>query len=108
MLESLFNKVSVVQIYEKETPTQVFYREYCEIFKSSFFYRAPPVSGFEPSNMGFRNLLLIWNMVTTHAPLCRSSIVPISNFQLHHLVPITRLQVKLKSLFKLKMLQKYF
>ena len=28
----------------KETQTQVFSCEYCEIFKNSFFYRAPPVT----------------------------------------------------------------
>ena len=36
MLASLFLK--------KETPTQVFFCEYCEIFKMTFFYSTPPVS----------------------------------------------------------------
>ena len=31
---------------EKETPTQVFSCEYCEIFKNTFFYRTPPVAAF--------------------------------------------------------------
>ena len=39
MLESLFNKA------DKETPTQVFSCEYCEIFINSFLYRTPPVAG---------------------------------------------------------------
>ena len=26
-----------LQLYLKKTPTQVFYREYCEIFKNTFF-----------------------------------------------------------------------
>ena len=34
MLESLFVKV---KLYEKETPTEVFSREYFEIFKYTFF-----------------------------------------------------------------------
>ena len=39
-LESLFNKVADL----KETPTQVFSSEMCEIFKDTFFYRTPPVA----------------------------------------------------------------
>ena len=38
-------------------------------------------------------------MVTTHAPLCQSSLALVSNTQLYNLVPFSRLQVKLKSLF---------
>ena len=33
-----------MQLYLKETPTQVFSCEYREIFKSSFFYRTTPVA----------------------------------------------------------------
>ena len=32
------------QIYLKTTPTQVFSTEVCEIFKSTFFYKTPPVA----------------------------------------------------------------
>ena len=32
------------QLYKKETPTQVFFFEYCKIFKKSFFHRASPVA----------------------------------------------------------------
>ena len=42
MLESLFNKVAGLKsciFIKKETPTQLFSCEYCEIFKNSFFYR---------------------------------------------------------------------
>ena len=49
MLESLFDKVADgPQLYQKETPTQMFSCEYCDIFKSSFFYRTPlmAASGF--------------------------------------------------------------
>ena len=35
MLESLLNKVKGLQ--NKETPTQVFSCEYCEIFKNTYF-----------------------------------------------------------------------
>ena len=34
-----FIKLQALQLYQKETPTQVFFCEYCEIFKNSFFYR---------------------------------------------------------------------
>ena len=44
MLESLFNKVEGLQLYEKQTSTQVFSCEHCEILKSSFFYRTTPVA----------------------------------------------------------------
>ena len=40
MLESLFNKVSgllSLQLYQKETPTQVFFCEIYEIFKNIYF-----------------------------------------------------------------------
>ena len=32
-------RASVLQLYWKETPTQVFSCEHCEIFKNSYFYR---------------------------------------------------------------------
>ena len=37
VLESLFNKVAGLQACNKETPTQVFSCEYCEIFKNTYF-----------------------------------------------------------------------
>ena len=39
MLEFLFNKVAGLQgcKFIKKTPTQVFSREYCEIFKNTYF-----------------------------------------------------------------------
>ena len=37
MLESLFNKVACLQRYFKETSTQVFFCEICEIFKNTYF-----------------------------------------------------------------------
>ena len=42
MLESLFNKV-----YQKETETQKFSSEYCEIFKNSSFYCGTLVASSE-------------------------------------------------------------
>ena len=39
-LKPLFNKVSGLKacfLFKKETPTQVFFWEYCEIFKNAFF-----------------------------------------------------------------------
>ena len=33
-----------LQLYLKETPTQVFFCEYCEIFKNSYFHRTPRVA----------------------------------------------------------------
>ena len=52
MLESLLNKVAGLQacnFTKKETPTQVFFCEYCEVFKNThseeqFFYRALPLA----------------------------------------------------------------
>ena len=32
------------QLYQKQTPTQVFFSEICEIFKNTFFNRTPPVA----------------------------------------------------------------
>ena len=40
VLESLFNKAAGL----KETPTQVFSCEICEIFKNTFFYGTTPVA----------------------------------------------------------------
>ena len=42
MLKSLFNKVDSKDT--KEAPTQVFYFEYCEIFKNTIFYGRPSVA----------------------------------------------------------------
>ena len=39
MLESLFNKVTGVQLF----------CEYCEIFKNSFFHKKPPAAASEKS-----------------------------------------------------------
>ena len=47
MLQSLFNKVAGIaglQLYHKETPTQVLSCESCEILKNSFFKRTPPLA----------------------------------------------------------------
>ena len=47
VLESLFNKVAgrkACNFIKKETPTQAFSVEYCQIFKKSYFYRAPLVA----------------------------------------------------------------
>ena len=53
-LECLFNKVSGLKPHEKETPTQVFFCEFCQIFNNNYFeehlrtaasiYRTPPVA----------------------------------------------------------------
>ena len=36
-----------LQLYEKETPTQVFSCKICEIFMNTFFYRISPVAASE-------------------------------------------------------------
>ena len=43
---SFFNKVagSAWNFIKKEAPAQVFSFEFCEIFKSTFFHRRPPVT----------------------------------------------------------------
>ena len=46
-MEFLFNKVAALKVrnfVKKETPTQLVSCEYCEIFKSTFFYRTPLVA----------------------------------------------------------------
>ena len=50
VLESLFNKVGGLQLYEKETPTQVFSWEYCKIFKNISFNRIPLVGDSDSYN----------------------------------------------------------
>ena len=50
MLESLFNKVSgllSLQLYQKETPTQVFFCEIYEIFKNIYFEEQLLMTAFE-------------------------------------------------------------
>ena len=43
-----FSKVAWgLQFYWKETTIQVFFSELCEIFKSTLFYRTPPVAASE-------------------------------------------------------------
>ena len=39
--------LSATIFLKKETPTYVFSCEFCEIFKSTFFYRTPPVDASE-------------------------------------------------------------
>ena len=47
VLESYFNNVAGLQLYQKETSSQVFSGgEYCQVFKNSF-YRTPLVAAFE-------------------------------------------------------------
>ena len=60
VLESLFNKVADLQLYQKHTPTQVFSCEYREIFQNNFFYRTPPVATF-----GYSNQWKIFREITT-------------------------------------------
>ena len=43
VFDSFFNNVPGLQLYQHETPTQVFCCEYCKIFKNNFFYRTPLV-----------------------------------------------------------------
>ena len=36
-----------LQLYLKQTPTQVFSYDICELFKNTFFYRTSPVAASE-------------------------------------------------------------
>ena len=47
------NNPEDLQLYCRETPMQVFSFEYCEIFKSSFFYRTTPVADY--TNVKYTN-----------------------------------------------------
>ena len=55
MLEFM-NWVLIKLILIKLTPAQMFFCEYCEIFKNSFFYRRPLVAVFETSCMTEKTL----------------------------------------------------
>ena len=44
-----------LQLYQKETPTQVFSCEICETFKSIYFYRTPPVAAIL--------VIIFWNFL---------------------------------------------
>ena len=44
----------------KETPTPVLSCDYCKIFKSSFFYRTPPMAAF-----GYNNQWKVFREITT-------------------------------------------
>ena len=59
-LEPVFDKGLGLEIFEKETPRQVFSCEYCKIFKNSFFYRTPLVAA---SVVGVSDDLInyVWN-----------------------------------------------
>ena len=50
-LKVLFNKVADLKacnfIKKKQTPTQLFPCEFCEISKNTYFYRTPLVAAFE-------------------------------------------------------------
>ena len=64
LLESLFKKVaglqaSGLQMYQKETPKQVFSCEYCK-FLTFFFYRASPVAA-SGENIAETNVLVLIN-----------------------------------------------
>ena len=51
MPESLFKKSCKPEpcsFITKETTALVFYCEFCEIYKNTFFYRAPPVTDSQP------------------------------------------------------------
>ena len=69
-----------LQLYSKETPTQVFSCEIGEIFKNTFFYRTPLVAAFEIKNVfnfqrltcGFTNnpnfIRFKWRLKKNHLP----------------------------------------
>ena len=52
MLENLLNKVTDPQTcnFIKESPTQVFSCDYCQIFQKSFFHRTPQVAVSEKND----------------------------------------------------------
>ena len=47
MLESFFNKNAGLQLYYKQTPTQLFSCEFSEFFEDRFFYKTSPVAAFD-------------------------------------------------------------
>ena len=48
---------SLLQLYQKETPTQVLFCKYCNIFKNSFFYETPLAAVSEKTTVTIFQLL---------------------------------------------------
>ena len=80
MLESRYNEVArsafrpavllketpqSLKLYKKETQTQVFSCEICEIFKNTFFYGTPPIAASEYTQRCIHNPIkhLIWSFI---------------------------------------------
>ena len=62
-----------LQVSFKETPTQVFSCEYCEIFKKSFFHRTPLVVASENLGYDFNCKFIPETAIESpskHFPLC--------------------------------------
>ena len=62
----IFNKVAGLRpqacnLIKKETLVQVFTREFCEIYKNTFFYRMHPVAVSVLYSWGIHSFLLTWN-----------------------------------------------
>ena len=60
VLEYLFNNVAGLK-NQKETPTLAFSCESCEIFKNTFFYRTPPVTASEQTQIYL--WFIVWRLV---------------------------------------------
>ena len=60
MVESLFDKVAVLQVYWKETPTLAFSFECQEIFKNTYFEKQPAAA----SNYSFSSAIYLFSEVS--------------------------------------------
>ena len=64
-MQVLFNiklQGSGVQLYKKETPTQVFYFEFCEILKNTFFKEHLQTTASVKASSSQRHMLRNWNV----------------------------------------------
>ena len=65
--------------YLKETLTQVFSWECCEIFKNSFFYRTPTVAAFSFQNHPDLEILQIYQLLSNQSFNHNLAHIPFSN-----------------------------
>ena len=87
-----FNKVAGLRpktcnFIKKETLAQVFYCEFCEIFKNTFSYRTPPVAALVPDSLLMRRWIipLIYRGFPIVSEACTESLLTLH--KIHKLSP---------------------
>ena len=78
-------KTSLPEFIKKETQAQVFYYEFCEDFKNTFFYRTPPVAASDTWQLFARVIVITWSfnykirVIIQYFCKCLKAIYPVSN-----------------------------